>query len=356
MSYQGDNLVFIISQPKAGSTLLQRILAGHEDIQTSAETWLMLHPTYGLRKTGITADYNANWAATGVQEFLDNYADGAETYLEGVRSFAETIYGRVLEKHGKRLFLDKTPRYTMIVEQLYELFPKARYVMLIRNPLAILKSELHTYVGEDWPVLSNFAPDLVAAPDRLVAARDILGDAALEVRYEDLVTAPEDTIRALCEFLRIEFDASMLNYSDTPAPVGRMNDPVGIHQHAAPSTRSLDKWTQLGADGQLRHFALQYLEVLGDSTVSELGYDAAELRARIETTTIEKPVRHLYPWRLAITPQRRWGLRDHVASAYLLAAQSRGRFAGIIAVLKLLWGRVGGGFARLANRDSSGLK
>ena len=65
MSYRGENLVFIISQPKAGSTLLQRIVAGHPDIQTSAETWLMLHPVYGLRKTGIQANYNANWAATG---------------------------------------------------------------------------------------------------------------------------------------------------------------------------------------------------------------------------------------------------------------------------------------------------
>lgn len=348
MSYQGDNLIFIISQPKAGSTLLQRILAGHEDIQTSAETWLMLHPTYGLRKTGIEADYNANWAAFGVQEFLDNYADGAETYVEGIRSFAQTIYGRVLEKHGKRLFLDKTPRYTMIVDELYELFPKARYVLLIRNPLAILKSELHTYVGEDWPVLSSFAPDLVAAPDRLVAARDTLGDAALEVRYEDLVTAPEDTVRAVCEFLRIEFGAGMLNYSNTPAPVGRMNDPVGIHQHTAPSTGSLDKWTQLGSDSQLRHFALQYLEALGDVTVNELGYDAVDLRSRIEQAKIEKPARHVYPWKLAITPQRRWNLRNHLASAYILAAQDRGRLAGIGAALKLLWNRFGGGFIRLA--------
>jgi hypothetical protein len=79
-----------------------------------------------------------------------------------------------------------------------------------------------------------------------------------------------------------------------------------------------------------------------------LGYDATELRTRIEQTTIEKPARHVYPWRLAITPRRRWNLRNHIASAYILAAQSGGRFAGIIAVLNVLWGRVGGGIVRLA--------
>jgi hypothetical protein len=347
MSYRGENLVFIISQPKAGSTLLQRIVAGHPDIQTSAETWLMLHPVYGLRKTGIQANYNANWAATGVREFLDNYADGKETYYEGVRRFAETIYGSVLEKHGKRLFLDKTPRYTMIVDELYELFPNAKYILLLRNPLAILKSELHTYVKGDWPMLAQFKPDLLDAPERLVAARGTLGAAALEVRYEDLVTAPEDTVRSLCDFLGIEFDSSMLDYSDTPAPKGRMNDPVGIHKYTGVSSDSLDKWKELGADSQLRHFALEYLAAVGDKTISELGYDAADLRRQIEQTAVDTEVRHLYPWSVAIRPCERWRFRDHVTSAYVLAAQQRGRLAGVAAVIKVIAGRLGGGVGRL---------
>ena len=347
MSYRGHNLVFIISQPKAGSTLLQRILAGHPDVQTSAETWLMLHPVYGLRKRGITTDYNANWAATGVREFLDNYADGEQTYTEGVRSFAATVFGRVLEKHGKRLFLDKTPRYTMIIDELYELFPEAKFILLIRNPLAVLKSELHTYVKGDWPVLAGFAPDLVDAPARLVAARSRLGDAALEVRYEDLVTSAEDTVRSLCQFLGLEFDPGMLDYSDTPAPKGRMNDPVGIHQHTGPSPASLDKWKELGADTQLRHFALQYLAELGDDTVAALGYDAPDLRRQIEGAAITRQARHCFPWSLAIKPQKQWGLRDHIASAYLLAAEKKGRLAGIGAALGLLAKRLGGGFTRL---------
>jgi hypothetical protein len=341
MSYLGDNLVFIISQPKAGSTLLQRILAGHPDIQTSAETWLMLHPVYGLRKRGIQTNYNANWAATGVSEFLDNYANGRRTYVEGIRSFAETIYGCVLEKHGKTLFLDKTPRYTMIIDDLYELFPAAKYVLLIRNPLAILKSELHTYVGDEWPTLSGFASDLLDAPSRIIAARETLGNAAFELKYEDLVSEPQPVVQRLCAFLGIEFDSGMLDYSDTPAPVGKMNDPVGIHRHTRPSTASLDKWKELGSHAQLRSFALSYLDALGDDTVSRLGYDPAKLRGQIQRTPVEVPVRYIYPWRLAIRPPDRWRFRDNVTSAYLLAAQRRGWLHGCMEVGKVLWERLG---------------
>jgi len=347
MSYLGDNLIFIISQPKAGSTLLQRILAGHPDIQTSAETWLMLHPSYGLKKSGIETDYNANWAATGVAEFLENYAEGEETYREGVRNFAATIYGRVLEKHGKRIFLDKTPRYTMIIDELYETFPEAKYVLLIRNPLAILKSELHTYVGDDWPILSDFAPDLLIAPERLVGARGTLGDSAFEVKYEQLVSEPGDIVQGLCEFLGIEYDAAMLDYSDTPAPLGRMNDPVGIHRHTGPSKESLDRWTELGADAQLRTFAISYLDALGDTLVAELGYDPGELRTKIERTEVTRPSRPLYPWRLAVTPRRRWKLRDHIVSAYIMTGQRNGRLQGVIQALRVLLGRVGSGLGRL---------
>ena len=49
----GDqDLIFLISQQRAGSTLLQRILGGHPEVHTTAETWLMLHPIYALREQG----------------------------------------------------------------------------------------------------------------------------------------------------------------------------------------------------------------------------------------------------------------------------------------------------------------
>jgi len=70
--YLGEDLIFIISQPRSGSTLLQRILGGHPEIQTSAETWLLLHPTYAFRDSGIETEYDSRFSAQGVEEFLTN--------------------------------------------------------------------------------------------------------------------------------------------------------------------------------------------------------------------------------------------------------------------------------------------
>lgn len=347
--YFGEDLIFIISQPKAGSTLLQRILAGHPDVQTSAETWLMLHPVYGMRNKGIETDYRAKWAATGVREFLENYADGENTYKDGIRAFAATVYGRVLEKHGKKLFLDKTPRYTMIVPELKDLFPEAKFILLIRNPLAILSSELRTYVRNDWNVLSNFEPDLIDAPRRIIAARGILGEQAIKVRYESLVSDPEIVISDVCDFLGIEFQSGILDYSETPAPIGRMNDPVGIHRYTSPSKDNLEKWKQLGRNEQHRHFALSYLDVLGDQTISALGYDPGELRLVIEEAVIESSVRSVFPWSLAILRSGQWSLRQQIAAAYHLATQKKGRIAGVFASAKVFLSRFTSAARRLAS-------
>ncbi|MGI9262859.1 MAG: sulfotransferase family protein [Woeseiaceae bacterium] len=355
--YLGHNLIFIISQPKAGSTLLQRLLAGHPDIQTSAETWLMLHPIYALRSTGIQTDYNAKWAATGVREFLGNYGDGETTYNDGLRSFAATVYGDVLKKHGKRFFVDKTPRYTMIVDELITLFPEAKFVFLLRNPLAILKSELHTYVKEDWQILADFRPDLIDAPARIVAARERLGDAGHTLRYEDLVSDPRGHIESLCGFLGIEFEPAMLDYSNTPAPRGKMNDPVGIHRHSTASTDSLERWKELGADPQLKHFALSYLAAVGDNTVADLGYDPVQLKSMISDVQVVSTRKSLYPWNLAITPARKRSLRQHTQHAWYVGAGRGGPLAGLIGALKFLTGRLFAGGRRLSgNGRATGIE
>jgi hypothetical protein len=349
-AYRGENLIFLISQPKSGSTLLQRVLAGQPDIHTSAETWLMLHPVYGLRTRGIRTDFNSNWAATGVREFLDNYADGRQTYFAGIRSFAETVYGSVLARSGKRWFLDKTPRYTMIVNELYELFPHARYLLLFRNPLAILNSELNTYVKGEWDVLSQFAPDLVDAPGRMIDARAILGNSAFELRYEDLVSDPDRLVRDICSFLDVDFVPGMLDYSNTPAPRGRMNDPVGIHKHSKPMTGSIDKWREMAKKPQYRNFALSYLDVIGDRVVADLGYDAADLRRTLEA---EKPAQFsgpMYPWALAITPQVQRSLRQKVQHAYVMGAQHRGRLSGAFSAVGVVFSWLFAGIIRLAGR------
>ncbi|HUF73003.1 MAG TPA: sulfotransferase [Gammaproteobacteria bacterium] len=333
-AYRGENLIFVISQPRSGSTLLQRVLAGHPDIQTSAETWIMLHPVYGQRDEGIETEFGARWRRTAVSEFLEHYTDGAHVYDDATRAFAQVIYGNALARAGRTLFLDKTPRYFFIIPDLYRLFPDARFVFLLRNPIAVLASELETYVKGDWPILGLFAPDLRDAPRLILEGIRLLGDAAIQVRYEDFVAEPEAAISRLCRSLRIEFHDSMLDYSATPAPQGTMNDPVGVHRHTRPSSSSLDKWRRLADDAQTRHFALGYLEDLGSEIFAQMGYSFDDTRAALTSGAAPDDEALLFPWNLAITPREQWTARQRFQAERYFAIQSKGRFRGTASVLR----------------------
>jgi len=115
-------LIFVISQPRSGSTLLQKVLGSHSTIHTLSEPWVALQPLFGLRESGIAADYSATLARIGVQDFLGALPEGDAAYWEAVRLMLGHLYRRALEPSGKRFFLDKTPRYTMILPELRRVF------------------------------------------------------------------------------------------------------------------------------------------------------------------------------------------------------------------------------------------
>lgn len=331
-TYLGENLIFIISQPRSGSTLLQRILFGHPDVQTSAETWLMLHPAYSLRHRGIIAEYGAHFAYQGVEEFLENYTRGREVYLDAIREWARVIYQDAIDKHQKRWFLDKTPRYFFIIPELYELFPRARFVFLLRNPMAVLASELSTYVKGDWPVLGIFNADLVSAPDWILEGIEQLGDKGYVIHYEKFVTEPETAIPALCNYLGLDFHESMLDYSKTPKPVGKYNDTVGIDQHTRPSIGSVEKWKAMLDDDQSLYFAQRYMETLGENTIARLGYDYRELSGILNSRAVSK--RGLYPWSIAIQPRSQWTFCQHFVSDLYFSRKGRGNLRGFLSAGK----------------------
>lgn len=276
-----ENLILLISQPRAGSTLLQRILAGHPDVHTTAEPWLMLHPAYALRNEGHEAEYNARIAYRALQDFLSTLEGGREHYFRALQRMALHLYRTACEQAGKTHFLDKTPRYYSILPELARIFPEARFVILLRNPLAVLASILNTWVKGDWTQLSRFYRDLMDAPALLLEGIQLLDDRATVIHYEDLVVDPVTQVAALCTRLGLEFYPEMLDYGQNAAPPGLLGDRAGVQRHTRPSTASLERWLDLGRKGQTRRFALEYLEALGSYLLAGLGYDHTELEATL---------------------------------------------------------------------------
>ena len=51
--------IFIFSLPRAGSTLVQRVLAAHDDIATTSEPWILLPFLFSTKEQGVYAEYSS---------------------------------------------------------------------------------------------------------------------------------------------------------------------------------------------------------------------------------------------------------------------------------------------------------
>ncbi len=282
IKFTDKNLIFLISQPRAGSTLTQAILGSHPDIHTVSEPWLMLHPIYSLRPDDYQAEYNAKLANVGLQEFLKILPEGEETYFEGIRRMYSYLYETALNTSGKQYFLDKTPRYYHIIPELYKIFPEAQYIILLRNPLAVLCSMINTWVNGKWDKLKQFKHDLLQAPKLLLQGIQHLQDKCIVLHYEQLLTNPETEISQLCQKLGLDFTPSMINYGEQNHPKWTFGDPKNLYENTKPNPQHSDHWKQSLKDPQIWQVVNDYLTFLGEETITQMGYSYPELQETVE--------------------------------------------------------------------------
>jgi hypothetical protein len=274
----GSNLIFLISQPRAGSTLTQRILGQHPEIYTLSEPWLMLHPFYALRPDQCVTNYDAKLAYEGTSDFLQNFQEKEEVYFEGVRKMYSYLYDCALQQAGKYYFLDKTPRYYNIIPELYCTFPKAKFIILLRNPLAVLCSIINTWIKDNWLLLSQCKNDLLVAPNLLLNGIKLLDKQCLVLKYENLLIDSDSEVERLCNWLNIDLHSEMINYGLGADSQWKLGDQNAIYQKAKPDPNHLDKWVLSLESPQIWRLANEYLKFLGQETLENMGYSYHQLQ------------------------------------------------------------------------------
>src|ERR1700704_2420728 len=161
--------LFLLSLPRSGSTLVQRVLGRHPEIATASETWLLM-PFLATAGDGPSAPRGAWDVMTGaaVSDFSRALDGGMEAYREAGRDFVLRLYGNVAPE-GATHFLDKSPPYALFMPELARIFPEARFIALWRNPLAVVASVVETFCEGRWEP-DRYSVSLFASLEALVEA------------------------------------------------------------------------------------------------------------------------------------------------------------------------------------------
>lgn len=273
--------IFLLSLPRSGSTLVQRVLASTDQIATAPEPWFLLPQVYALRERGVEAEYVQVSSARAIREFAERLPGGIDDYRAAVGDFARQLYDRAGGVDDRRYFLDKTPRYHLIVDDLFELFPDARFIFLWRNPLAVVASIVQTWARGRWAV-DRWHVDLFDGVDNLTTGFRAHEDVALGVRFEDLVANPLAAWPPMFAYLDLPFDPSTLSSFAELRLEGRMGDPTGVERYRELSTEPLDKWKRTLRSPIRKRWAHDYLRWIGAERLAIMGYELDELLAELD--------------------------------------------------------------------------
>jgi hypothetical protein len=274
---EGERLVFIASQPRAGSTMLQRMLASHPEIHTCPEPWLLLPSLYPLRHEVCKDAYDLDLARQGLESVLKAHPEGEKGYLRGVGRMVAPLYEELAESAGKRIFLDKTPRYYFILPELRRAFPRATIILLLRNPLAVLISMVRTWTStRRVHQLFRCGRDLLEGPSIMVRAMDELPDLHV-VHYESLLGDPKTVLTGICSAIGVEYTPSMVRYGSGDPNAEALGDHSETLRIGRPDSSNTDRWKEHLADAQLWTLARDYVEHLGPELMRRLGYNYSRM-------------------------------------------------------------------------------
>ena len=124
---------------------------------------------------------------------------------------ATDLFTEVAQSKGKSYFIEQTPWYGQHLASLNGLFPRAKYIHVIRDGRDVAISFARTpWWSND--ILENLCQWEREASAIFNCSLNILKpDQLLIVRYEDLVEDPEKTLIGVCSFLGVKFEPALLD-------------------------------------------------------------------------------------------------------------------------------------------------
>lgn len=264
---KNKSMVFVLSGPRSGSTLLRVMLAGHPQIFCPPEIALLFFEDMQEWQKNVSFGQDFQWPAEGLHwalvELLGLEPDEGWRMIEQMvkeNRSVQSVYAQIQEKAGDKLVVDKTPPYAMDVETLHRaelLFENPKYVYLVRHPYSMMDSFLKVRLDQQFS--SSLFEE--ANPDPFVIAETIWSTANRNVsqflanidpsrqflmRYEDMVRDPIPMMRNLAEFMGIPYDSRLVNPYDgrRERMMGGIGDP-NILQHTTIDPKLGEVWKHI---------------------------------------------------------------------------------------------------------------
>ena len=217
---------FIIGTGRCGTTMMAKVMNAHSQVCVPHELQIIFeNSNNGARLAEVFSAWkNLGFRAEDyirlIEErcpynFHDYYNYGAffnklHYPILSLRWLLTMLYTDIAYSQGKSIFAEQTPWYGQNIKLLNRLFPKAKFIHMVRDGRDVAISFARTpwwYNDvnlnlEQWERETN----KIEQDGSL-----LLRERMLTMRYEDFLLSPEEETKKICDFLVIPFEKTMLD-------------------------------------------------------------------------------------------------------------------------------------------------
>jgi hypothetical protein len=223
-------LHFITGIGRSGTTLLSTLLNNHPAIHALPEASFIVFfihalghkktitrsdideifdqiELYGLTHPWVGWDFDAQKVK---QDLLSRLQGGEEMDFESLCTHVYAQFQvRGMDKENAGILLNKNPGTTLFLEQIFDVFPDSKFILMVRDYRGNVLSRKQTiYMKTPNVVFNAFRWRWMTK--RALAFKKAHPDRVIVVRYEDLTADPESELRKICDFFQLPLSMDLL--------------------------------------------------------------------------------------------------------------------------------------------------
>ncbi|MFK5947576.1 MAG: sulfotransferase [Methylococcales bacterium] len=230
-SNKSKNIIFILGMPRSGSSLIEQIISSHTSVYGGGE---LQHLLDVARKMDKQVGYPKNIFCLSENEMASYAGD-----------FLQTM--KVLSPEHK-VITDKLPHNFEFIGLIHKLLPNAKIVNCIRNPVDTCLSCYFQHFGGYHPYAYNLSSltEYYQQYSRLMKHwQDELNIPVLNVKYENLVQNTEEEVRALINYIDLDWEDSCLEFYKQKRAI---NTASYVQVKEKIYTKSINRWKNYESD------------------------------------------------------------------------------------------------------------
>jgi hypothetical protein len=245
-----DKIIFIVGNSRSGTTMMLRVFNNHQKLMVLNELHFF-EQLWSPEDKGKTISKDAATALAqkllliqrkGYNTGFDDYSFFLEEATDIIQNISNALTAeevfyqfskREIQLHHKEIICEKTPQNVFYIKEIFEIFPNARIINMVRDPRAVMLSQKNKWnrrkLGawyitkkESLRLRINYHPITLSKlwNAAINAAKTHQHDKRVHtVIFEHLVAQPEIEIRKICKHLEIDFEPQMLDITQESSSI-----------------------------------------------------------------------------------------------------------------------------------------